>query len=218
MPGWVLSDNIFTIRRNEGKYKKRNKAKRAKIDFEVFRPEIVDMMLDARKRLSNVKEVKKVYSDRDINGIGKNFMLEESRKAGIDAYTFYIKYYALMGLKKRLEAVKKAKDILSKKTDDVRWEHERIILNQELPGTSVEAGLKLLASMQEKIAQDVQVSKEKDDVRGARIINDYPEAHAPASTDGFVKQTHAETAQLKKEIEALIKTVCAEEETVKSKK
>jgi hypothetical protein len=213
MPGWVLSDNIFTIRRNEGKYRKRNKAKRAKIEFEVFRPEIVDMILDARSRLMNVKEPKKVYTDKDIKGIGKNYMMEESRTAGIEAYTFYIKYYALMGLKKRLEATSpsprrgedRGEGILTQKTDDPRWEHERAILNQELAGSGVEDNLKLLISMQEKIAKDVQVSKEKDDVRGARIIEDYPQAHAPAAEDNFVKQMHQETAQLRKEIEALLK-------------
>jgi len=213
MPGWVLSDNIFTIRRNEGKYRKRNKAKRAKIEFEVFRPDIVDMMIDSRKRLESPKQPKKVYTDKDINGIGKNYMMEESRKAGIEAYTFYVRYYALLGLKKRLEAThergqfskRELSPILTKKSDNPRWEHERLILNQELPGNTVEDNLKLLISMQEKIAKDVQVSKEKDDVRGARIINDYPEAHAPASEDSFVKQTHQETAQLKKEIEALLK-------------
>lgn len=205
MPGWVLSDNIFTIRRNEGKYRKRNKAKRAKIEFEVFRPEIIDLMLDARKRLEDIKQTKKVYTDKDINGIGKNYMLEGSRRAGIEAYAFYIRYYALMGLKKRLETTNKTKDILIKKTDDPRWEHERLILNQELPNNSIEGNLKLLISMQEKIAKDVQVSKEKDDIRGARIIPDYPEAHPPAVEDSFVKQTHQETAQLKKEIEALLK-------------
>ena len=205
MPGWVLSDNIFTVRRNEGKYRKRNKAKRAKIEFEVFRPEIIDLMIDARRRLGEVKQVKKVYTDKDINGTGKNYMLEESRSAGIEAYTFYIKYYALMGLKKQLASNKKAKDVLTKKTQDPRWEHERLLLSQELPENSIEDNLKLLISMQEKIAKDVQVSKEKDDIRGARIINDYPQAHAPASEDSFVKQTHQETAQIKKEIEALLK-------------
>lgn len=205
MPGWVLSDNIFTIRRNEGKYKKRDKAKRAKIEFEVFRPEIVDMMVDARKRLEGIKQQKEVYTDKDISGIGKNYMLEDSRKAGIEAYTFYIRYYALMGLKKRLETPKNGKkDILTKKTDDARWEHERLILSRELPNSSIEENLKLLISMQEKIAKDVQISKEKDDIRGARIIADYPQAHAPAAEDSFVKQTHKETEQLKKEIEALL--------------
>ncbi|MDD5449306.1 MAG: DUF4954 family protein [Candidatus Omnitrophica bacterium] len=207
MPGWVLSDNIFTVRRNEGKYRKRNKAKRARIEFEVFRPEIVDLMIGARSKLDGVKEIKKIYSDRDIKGTGKNYMLEESRKAGIEAYTFYIRYYALTGLKARLSGTKKAKDILTKKTDDRRWEHERLILNQELPGNSIEDNLKLLISMQEKIAKDVQTSKEKDDIRGARIIDDYPQAHAPASEDSFVKQTHQETEQLKKEITALLNTL-----------
>ncbi|MCX5715588.1 MAG: DUF4954 family protein [Candidatus Omnitrophica bacterium] len=217
MPAWVLSDNIFTIRRNEGKYRKRNKAKRAKIEFEVFRPEIVNMMLDARKKLQDVKEKKAVYTDKDIKGIGKNYMTEESRAAGIEAYAFYIKYYALMGLKKHLEGVRHSpqrkaeavsdtcKDILTKKTDDSRWEHERNILNRELPNNGVEESLRLLIAMQEKIANDVQVSKEKDDIRGSRIIPDYPQAHAPAAEDGFVKQTHAETLQLKNEIEALLK-------------
>ncbi|MBI4335530.1 MAG: DUF4954 family protein [Candidatus Omnitrophica bacterium] len=233
-PGWVLSDNIFTIRRNEGKYRKRNKAKRAKIEFEVFRPEIVEMMLDARKRLQDVKQQKAVYTDKDIRGIGKNYMLEESRKAGVEAYTFYIRYYALLGLKRRLEgdnvgagskpALKQGRaghgpaPTLAKKTSDPRWEHERLILNQELPNNSVEDNLKLLVTMQEKIARDVQSSKEKDDVRGARVIDDYPQAHAPASEDGFVKQTHQETAQLKKEVEALLKTISAGEEPARSKK
>ena len=218
MPGWVLSDNIFTVRRNEGKYKKRNKAKRAKIEFEVFRPEIVDLMVAARKRLEDVKQKKEIYTDKDIKGIGKNYMLERSRKAGIEAYTFYIRYYAFMGLKKQLEASKKEKDILTKKTQDPRWEHERSILNQELSSNSIEENLKLLISMQEKIAKDVQVSKEKDDIRGARIIDDYPEAHAPAAEDSFVKQTHQETAQLKEEVEKLFETISVASEAVKSKK
>jgi len=226
MPGWVLSDNIFTIRRNEGKYRKRNKAKRAKIEFEVFRPEIVDMMLNARKRLEGVKQIKAVYTDKDIKGTGKNYMMEEARISGIEAYTFYIKYYALMGLKRRLEnktqdtshtltgtgksQVKKTKiseqkNILTEMTQDPRWEHERAILNQELPKNSVEDNLKLLAQMQDKVAKDVQVSKEKDDIRGARTIDDYPQAHPAAAEDSFVKQTHQETARLKKEIEALLK-------------
>ncbi|MCM8781712.1 MAG: DUF4954 family protein [Candidatus Omnitrophica bacterium] len=209
MPGWVLSDNIFTIRRNEGKYKKRNKAKRAKIEFEVFRPEIIDLMIEARGRLEDIKQTKQVYTDKDINGIGKNYILEESRKAGIEAYTFYIRYYALIGLKRRLEATKKAKNILTTRTKDPRWEHERLILNQELPNNSVADNLKLLISMQEKIAKDVQISKEKDDTRGARIIADYPQAHPPAAEDSFVKQTHQETAQIRREIEALLKKIGA---------
>ena len=49
-----------------------------------------------------------------------------------------------------------------------------------------------------------QVSKEKDDHRGAKVIRDYSEAHSPASEDGFVKETHKVSAELKAEVEALV--------------
>ena len=209
MPGWVLSDNIFAIRRNEGKYKKRNKARRSEIVFEVFRPDIVDFMIEARNQLESVKLIKRVYTDKDIKGVGKNYLLESSRKKGANAYTFYIRYYALTGLKKKVEeclsARKKGKlsTLLTTSTRDRRWEHERKLLASELKENGIRDNLRLLAEMQEEIAKSVQGSKEKDDIRGARIIRDYPEAHAPASEDSFVKQTHAETNEMKKEIEKL---------------
>ena len=210
MPGWVLSDNIFTVRRNEGKYKKRNKARRSQIVFEVFRPEIVDMMIDARNKLENIKLIKRVYTDKDIKGIGKNYLLESNRKKGVNAYTFYIRHYSLLGLKRKLEEYLstrkkgKVKTLLTIPTRDRRWEHERRILALELKENGIRDNLRLLLEMQGEIARSVQGSKEKDDIRGARIIADYPEAHAPASEDSFVKQTHAETQTMKKEVDKLL--------------
>ncbi len=210
MPGWVLSDNIYTVKRNEGKYIKRNKARRTQFVFEVFRPDIVDLMIEARRRLQEVKEVKEVYTDKDIKGLGKNYMLEASRKKGIEAYTFYIQLYALNGLKKKLEKTlaekgsAAVKDILTAASDDPRWEHERQVLLAEFPGKDVKELLKLLVEYQEKVAKDVQVSKEKDDKRGARIIPDYAHAHAPAEQDGFVKETWEATKKLKADVEALL--------------
>jgi len=213
MPAWVLSDNIFTIRRNEGKYKARNKARRSTFDFEVLRPEIIDMMLEARARLQAVEHPKELYTDKDIPGLGKNYMLERSRLKAIDTYTFYIRYYALQGLRRevaRLVAegkVSAVKRLLSARTRRARWEHERRILLQELPDNDVAADLQLLADYQQRIAQDVEESKRKDDVRGARIIPDYAEAHTPASEDSFVKQTWAETKELLAEIKKLLAAI-----------
>jgi len=215
-PGWVLSDNIYTIKRNEGKYAKRNKAKRSKFIFEVFRPDIVDLMLDARQRLSDIKFKKNYYTSKDIQGLGKNYLLETDRVNGVEAYTFYIKYYALIGLKKKLTELlegkkssfkKSAEKILSTHTKDKRWEHERKIIVQELPDKDVVDCLELLSQQQEKIAQSVQVSKEKDDKRGAKIIEDYGFAHPPAQEDGFVKQTWEETKKMQHEIANLIKPI-----------
>lgn len=210
MPGWVLSDNIFSIKRNEGKYTKRNKAKRTQFVFEVFRPDIVDLMLEARKRLSAVAEVKPVYTDKDVKGLGKNYMFEESRKAAIDAYTFYIKYYAVKGLarkvKELVEAGKTAEvaKVIATKSTCKRWEHERAVLQAEFAEGDVPALLQKYADMTIKIAQDVEESKAKDDNRGVRIIPDYAEAHEAAKDNSFVKETNKEAEAVKKEINALI--------------
>lgn len=214
MPGWVLSDNIYTVRRNEGKYKKRNKARRSAFVFDVFRPDIIEKMIESRNRLRSVKEQKKVYTDKDVKGLGKNYMLNESRLIGIDAFNFYIEYYALKGLKDVVAALvadKKAKDAKNAYAytgGGAAWKHVKGVLKAEgLDKKSVAENLKRLSEMAEKIARDTQESKEKDDVRGARIIKDYPTAHAPAAEDGFVKQTWAETKELQKEIAELVKKV-----------
>lgn len=168
-------------------------------------------MVDARNRLKNIKENKAYYTDKDIKGIGKNFMSEESRKSGIEAYEFYMKYYALLGVKKVVTKLLKegkqseAKEIRNFKCDCPRWQHELKILEAEVAEKCVKKNLQELAEMQEKIAKDVQISKEKDDKRGARTIQDYPEAHAPAKDDGFVKETWKVTAAMKAEIEELLK-------------
>ena len=215
-PGWVLSDNIYTIKRNEGKYQKRNKAKRSKLVFEVFRPDIVDLMLDARHRLSDIKFKKNYYTSKNIQGLGKNYLLEIDRARGVEAYTFYIKYYALLGLKRKLAEFlaekkssfrKNAQKALTTHSKDKRWEHERKVFIQELKDKAVIESLELLSQMQERIAQDVQVSKEKDDKRGVKIIEDYAFAHPAAQDDGFVKQTHEETKKMQREIADIVKLI-----------
>lgn len=213
MPGWVLSDNIYMVKRNEGKYAKRNKAKRSRFDFEVFRPEIVDGMVDARRRLAAASG-KEIYTSKDVKGLGKNYMSEANRKRAIQIYTFYIRYYALLGLKRELEglAVKKAsdglkaaaQDLLKEESSNLRWEHERKLLLEEFEGVELGKMLKELVQMQEKIAGQVQGSKEKDDHRGAEVIADYSEAHPPASQDSFVKETWGFTEQLKKQVDSLL--------------
>lgn len=201
-PAWVLSDNIYTIKRNEGKYAKRNKAKRSELVFEVFRPDIIDLMVEARSRLQNIKEKKELYLERDIKGLGKNYLLERTRLKAIDTYTFYLKYYALNGVFTQVKA--NGSVDLNATSTDARWEHERTIFQSELAGTDVKAALSLLKEMQQKIAEDVHTAKSKDDKRGVRVIPDYAEAHSPASEDGFVKETYKVTEESIKEIDSLI--------------
>ena len=62
VPGWLLSDNIYFVKRNEAKYKRRNKARRTRIDFEAFRPDTIDLVIDACQRLESVRRAQRDLS------------------------------------------------------------------------------------------------------------------------------------------------------------
>ena len=68
-----------------------------------------DHEIGARARLAAVSG-QNLYTVEDIPGLGKNYLREEFRLKGIDAYSFYIGHYALKGLKARLEQDGPAED------------------------------------------------------------------------------------------------------------
>jgi hypothetical protein len=209
IPAWLLTDNMFTLKRNEGKYKARNKATRTNFEFDVFRPAIVDLMASACRRLRAVAGVKEVYTDRDVEGLGKNFMLESSRRSAIDAYKFYMKYYALLGLLAEAREHQQRGSIgawpqhLASANDELA-SHPLRVLRAELGVTDALSALRDLPKMLEKVACDVEQSKAKDDERGARVIDDYADVHTPASKDKFVRQTWEETRRTQREVQELI--------------
>ena len=208
-PGWVLAENIYMLKRNEGKYQKRNKARRERFEFDVFRPETVALMLDARDRLRRAEE-RPVYTSREIAGLGKNFLTERARQAGIAAYDFYLGHYARRGLLSQLVGRglrpegPQAAALLAEPSDDPGWEQQRAILHAQAPAGDVVAHLQELVARERKIAEDVERSKSRDDARGSRIIPDYEQAHSPAAEDGFIRDTWAAFESLAAQVETLL--------------
>jgi hypothetical protein len=171
-------------------------------------------MRQACRQLDGVEKIKDVYTERDIGGLGKNFMVEASRQSAIAAYRFFIGYDALGGLMKRVqesfaEVAEEADfaDALSRvlvtPCDDANWEQQRQTLTEDLQITDLPAGLSRLSEMAE------QISKAKDDRRGPQIIDDYGDAHVPADQDPFVRQTWQETGRLQQEISQLLAQLAA---------
>ncbi len=195
-PGWVLSDNLYTVLRNEGKYKKRNKARRTEFVFDVFRKDIVELMTEARNRLKDIKNPEEFYTEREIPGLGKNIMMEQSRTGAIDTYTFFIEYYVLQGLADRISHLIEegesdlARSVYQDRTEDPEWSYQLNLLHKEgYVKRSITENLERLGEIHQRIAQDTQGSKERDDIRGKKIIPDYAEANTQAPDDGFVKET-----------------------------
>ena len=211
LPGWVLGENAYMIKRNEGKFRTRNSARRTSISAEVFRPDIIDMMISARNRLRDASDRKDFYTSAEIPGLGKNFMTDASRNKGIAAYTLFIEYYCLCGLFKQLAqtAVKKRPvnfpAIYKTVSDNVRWEHERsVLLSEGFAKRSIVDNLKRLAALEDELARSAQCSKEKDDIRGEKIIPDYAQTHLPAAQDPIIQETWETARRRKMEIETMV--------------
>ncbi|MGE3803784.1 MAG: DUF4954 family protein [Gemmataceae bacterium] len=198
IPAWVLTDNLYMLRRNEGKFRARNRARRTPFDFSVFRPDTVELVRSACRKLAAVSPGPACYTETELPGLGKNFMKAEYRQPAIDAYRFHVKHFALLGLFEQVQACLQAgrrQDIdrlLAQPSTDTNWEYRRRLLNDDFELVEVAAALAPLPAMIEELARDVERSKAKDDERGRRILEDYADTHVPAERDAFVQQTWAE--------------------------
>lgn len=209
-PAWMLRENIYALKRNEAKFRARNRARRAQFDFAVFRPSTVISMLEAVRRLSGVSSEHGFYTERQIPGIGQNVLTEKDRLRAIDAYRFYACFYALQGMKSRLAhllATGKGESgrLLLTASHMEEWEFQRQILVNEFGITDTPAALGLLASMSLTIAKDCERARQKDDTRGTRIIDDYAEVHPSADRDRIVRQTWEDSEVIRREVDGFLR-------------
>lgn len=193
VPGWILSENIYSIIRNESKYRTRNRSLRSEMDFSIFRPEIIDMMITARNRLINITYGKDIYTEPDIAGTGKNFITEINRARGINTYSFYIQYYALKQLAHRVGKILSDNkgieiSIVYEDDPDIRyWTHAKSVLKYEgIDDVSLKENLEKLINQNELFLSSVYSSKEKDYIKGNKIIADYSKFHKSTDEDQFI--------------------------------
>ena len=213
-PAWILYDNFFMIQRNENKFKQRNKAKRIDIKYDVIRPSIIDKMIDARNRLMDVEEMLEVYTDHEIEGLGKNYLLEKNRVKAIDAYTGTIQYYCCRELYRHVLMqidlkVAKNMDEVDYEDGSLEWLHAKSLFASELnieDLTVAEAKtcLEELIDMVQDIANQIMSAKKRDDVRGRKIIRDYEDSHTSALENKTVKSAFDDVERYRVNIKRVI--------------
>lgn len=171
IPAWGLTENLYSLKRNEGKFQARNKAKRNCFDLKLFRPQVLEFMEAAIEALSAVTTPKKIYLPDDIPAIGKNMMTEENRVKGIAAYKLFIELARLKDLRDEVLAGSHPSDG---------------------DGEATAAKLLRYADLVPEILARTVSSRERDIQRGAAIIDDYRDTHIPVDRDPFILQTRAE--------------------------
>jgi hypothetical protein len=207
-PAWMLYENIYAVRRNEAKFRSRNRAKRARFEFGVFREDIVALMRETIRALGAPARIQQVYAERDIPGLGKCVLTESDRIRAVDAYRFYVRHASLLALKLRVCEARARRESTAEllQTPDLgnaAWEFHRRVLAEDFAIVRVEVGLALLADSAFEIAKVCERTRGKDDARGARIIDDYAEVHPSADQDLVVKAAWDEAEHVREEIETL---------------
>ena len=182
IPAWGLFANAYGLVRTELKFAKRDHARRHLIDYKVLRPHTMRLVREARDRLLAVTQTKAVYLETDIEGLGKNFLREESRLKAIEVYGRALKRYCLRVLLAEQEG-----SLQIPGSGELAHEHARLLL----PGINFNQRMKLLLDMEKQNAELVQSSKARDDERGARIIPGYADAHVAAADDAVVASAWA---------------------------
>jgi hypothetical protein len=199
IPGWVLSDNIYAILRNENKYKKRNKSKHSIFETEIFRKEIVDMLVKGKDRLESVSEVLDDYYEKDIPGLGKNFLLEKDRIKGIEIYHFYIQYFILKEIVYEVIKEKIDKQILLSNVEFPPY-LQKLIIKQKLGNLRIQEGIQEFENIYQRIIKSAIMSREKDLTRGKQIINDYLYTHSSIEDDEFLNKLKENLEKIKEKI------------------
>ena len=160
IPAWVLSSNLFAVCRNDEKFRDRDRTVRTRSrHIPVIREETVGLMIRALDLLK-VDRVREVYTDREIPGLGKNFLTEEHRTAARESYTFHTGLYALEALDEK--GIQAEENPLAGR-----------ILGDRFADESPDRLLEIRRIMRERVKADLEQSRSRDHVRGSCIIGDY---------------------------------------------
>ncbi len=217
VPAWVLSENTYSIFRNENKYRKRNMARRDHFDFSIIREETVHMMISAREKLKNIETAKDFYTDKDIDGIGKNYLTEKNRKKGLETYSFFIKFFCLRGICHRLgNLLPEGTDNINERlfsathsdTDQTTETILSIYESEKLNEKPLMENLKEYIAILDRIYELSLNSKMKDFRRGTEIIDNYALYHSPPESDIFLKELKEEFTITGKRVAQFIEILC----------
>ncbi|MBN8525366.1 MAG: DUF4954 family protein [Planctomycetes bacterium] len=178
VPAWGLWANAYGIVRAELKFAARDRSRRHSIEYKVLRPGIMRLVKQARDRLNNVIGAKQVWLEDDIDGLGRNFLRDESRRKAIQVYDRALVRYALrilLGEREGRLTIAGSAEIAHELADEL------------LPATTFDERMRRLLEIERANAQLVEESKQRDDERGARIIPGYADAHVAAAADKVVR-------------------------------
>ncbi len=195
-PGWALYANAYGLERIEMKLAARDRSRRHRIRYQVLRPEVMAQVREALERLESVTTRHPVYLEQDIDGLGKNFLREESRQQGIAAYRRVLQRYALRILLGEAEGSLTI-------SGSAEIAHE--LLGWLMPDSDFAARMEALVEIERDNARIVERSRAKDTARGQRVIEGYCGTHPPVAEDPVVQSAWRRVERTGERIAAVLR-------------
>ncbi|MFP4363561.1 MAG: DUF4954 family protein [Spirochaetia bacterium] len=190
VPAWVLSNNLYSILRNQWKFKRRDKSLAADLDYSPFSKSALSAMDAAHTSLKQT-EGKEVYTSVDIPELGKNFCTNKSRIAAIETYIFFIRYALLELLTNWYKTGGNLMSPQGLHEAGAQCFGDNCLLyrltQSYLEDVSFQEAIDIFSAQKKTILQMVINSKKRDTERGERIQRDYSDIHADIEKDDFIQ-------------------------------
>jgi hypothetical protein len=171
IPAWLIRRNMYALLRNEAKFTRRNRARRNRFDFDVFRPEILEHVTRAIESLEraqtalNVSEsADRLLGPEEIEGIGSNYVRARDVPAAIEAYRMVLSFGEL----RRAIRLLRTSESTEKLSEDRRGDAEQVL---------------------RWLLEGVVSSRRRDWTRGTEIIPDYASTHGSVVDDAVIRDT-----------------------------
>ncbi len=186
-PGWMWLHNAYSLERSELKLASRDQTRSKSCQRPFLHPALLTLVEEARKSLREATGLE-VWDRKSLPALGMGRMTEADRKEGISAYTECLTLAALRSL------------LSGNDPELLAWSNQ--FLSGEFPELDKPGLLRRLPGLERLWVRRVRLSRERDDLRGQDVFDDYSKVHPPAKDDDVVKAAvnrARETARLVRE-------------------
>lgn len=199
IPGWVFAQNSYALQRNLFKYAQRSKGFKEEITHSLLTPAIARLVLDALDRLSNITEIRDIYTEKEISGIGSHYLREPVRQKAIRTYQTYLERFAVDQALNQLENSIPLKDLSAPidikrlfQGDLMREISKRISMPDSIP-----ALVRRHRTVEKRWMETVLQNGQRDVHRGKQIFGDYELVHPPQTAFLEMVQQQFEETRLR---------------------
>ncbi len=209
VPGWMWSDNAYSLVRRSYKFESSNEARRHDFSHDaastwktgffagrIFSTAIARKALKAHQSLRASAPDRQYYLEDQVPGLGKNFMRGKLRDRALGAYEDYLTFFLLRTFADRPREA---------------WDPELVDLvaavGKELSVGSHGSEMKTWTAAQRPripaLKATILASLARDDKRGKQIFDDYGDFHSPPEEDGAMDKLERDLQELSRRLDAV---------------